>query len=71
MGGGASYFFGVQVLEAVSRHVLCETHGRVPETDGVLDYVFELVFGVARAELARVGVHCESHGYFTSMLSLT
>ena len=33
------------------------------ETDCSLDDILELVFGVARAELSGMGVHCERHVY--------
>ncbi len=60
-GEGEGYFFWVEVGEGGARHVLCQADGLVPDLDGVEDNVFELVFGVAGAELPRVGVHCEGH----------
>lgn len=41
--------------------MLCEPEGGVTKADGVLNDVFKLVFCVARAELARVGMHREGH----------
>lgn len=38
-----------------------EAHRFVADADGVPDDVLQLVFGVAGAELARVGVHGEGH----------
>lgn len=54
-------FFWVEILFRVSRHVLRQPHGLVAKGDGVLDDVFELVLGVAGAELPGMGVHCEGH----------
>ena len=59
--GKGTYLFRVEVGEGGARHVLGEADGLVPDLDGVEDDVFELVFGVAGAELPRVGVHCEGH----------
>jgi hypothetical protein len=42
----------VQVLERGARHVLGQADGLVADLDGVQDDVFELVLGVAGAELA-------------------
>lgn len=56
------YLLWVQVCNVGARHVLCEADGLVADLDCVLDDILELVFGVAGAELARVGVHCEGHG---------
>ena len=64
-GGGCeieAYLFWVQIPLVISGHVLCQGHGLVPDGDGVLDDVLELVLCVAGAELARVGVHRERHG---------
>ncbi len=59
--GVKRYLFRVEVGEGGARHVLCQADGLVPDLDGVEDDVFKLVFGVAGAELPRVGVHCEGH----------
>ena len=58
---GVTHFFGVEVFQGCSRHVLCQTYRLVSDCDGVFDDIFELVLCVAGAELPRVGVHCESH----------
>lgn len=55
------YLFGVEVLDAVARHVFCETYRLEAEGNGLLDDFLESIFGMAGAELARVGVHCEGH----------
>jgi len=55
------YLFWVEVRDGGAWHVFCQADGFVADLDGVQDDVLELVFGVAGAELARVGVHCEGH----------
>lgn len=55
------YLFRIQITQVVSWHVLCETNGLVTNGDSLLYNLLELIFGMARAELARVGVHCERH----------
>lgn len=45
----------------VPRHMFRQAYCLVPDADGVLDDVFELVDSVAGAELPRVGVHGERH----------
>lgn len=55
------YLFGVEVLDAIARHVFCETYRLEAEGNGLLDDFLEGIFCMARAELARVGMHCEGH----------
>lgn len=55
------YLFWVEISRVVARHVLGEAYGLISDGYRMLDDVLELVFCVAGAELARVGVHCEGH----------
>jgi hypothetical protein len=57
-----TYLFGIQITQIITGHMLCEANGFVTDRNGMPYYFFELVFGMARAELARMGVHCERHG---------
>lgn len=64
------YLFGIQIRQLSSRHMFGQSHGFVANPDGVLDYLLELVFCVAGAELARVRVHCECHFLWSSAIDL-
>lgn len=57
-----THLLGVEIALVVARHVLGQAHGLEAEGDGVADNVLELVDGVSGTELARVGMHGESHG---------
>lgn len=60
-GEGGGYFFGVEVVDVDARHVLGQADGLEAQGDGAEDDGLEGVDGVAGAEFARVGVHCEGH----------
>ena len=53
--------FRIQIPLLIARHMLRKAHGLIPKRNGMQDNVLELVDGMARAELARVGMHCEGH----------
>lgn len=53
---------GIQIPLLIPRHVLRQAHRLETQLDGMLHNVLELVHSVARAELARVGMHGEGHG---------
>ena len=55
--GEATDFFRISILVVVSGHVLGEAKGLHAPRDGGLNYVFELILGVAGTELPRVTVH--------------
>lgn len=55
------HLFRIQFIELRPGHVLCQAHGLEANADRMLYHLLEVVFCVARAELARVGVHCERH----------
>lgn len=55
------YLLRVEVLELIPRHMLGQAHGLEAERYGTLDNLLQLVLCVARAELARVAMHRESH----------
>jgi hypothetical protein len=56
-----THLLGIQIPLLISRHVLRQPHRLEPQLNCMLDNVLELVDGMARAELARVGMHRESH----------
>lgn len=60
-GALGEYFFGIEIFDLVTGHMLGETVGAEVECDGPLHHVFEFVGGV-EAELAGVGVVREGHG---------
>lgn len=53
--------FGVQVLFLVTGHVLCQGKKLHFQGNSSQYYFLELVFGMARAELAGMAMHRESH----------
>lgn len=55
------YFFGIEILLGVSRHVFGKSKSFHAARYGSLHDFFELVFCVTGTELPRVTVHGESH----------
>lgn len=60
MGIFLTHFLGVEIL-FMAGHMFSQTEDLHLLADGSLDYIFQGVFGMARAELARMAVMRERH----------
>lgn len=58
---GSTHLFRIQVPLLITRHMLRKPDRLVPDGDGMLEDVLELVLCVAWTELPGVGVHSEGH----------